>query len=86
MLYIFDASDRHRVRTKAFKIPVDILWLDEGRRIVHVVERADPCQGDPCPFYGPPPENARYVIETNVGLIKEEGLSRGVELKFTLRL
>jgi uncharacterized membrane protein (UPF0127 family) len=86
MLYIFDASDRHRVRTKAFKIPVDIVWVDDGRRVVHMVERADPCAEDPCPLYGPPPEKARYVIETNAGFIKEEGLSSGAELKFTLRL
>lgn len=86
MLYIFDASDRHRMRTKAFKIPVDIVWLDEGRRIVHLVEGAQPCMEDPCPVYGPPAENARYVIETNAGFIKEEGLARGTELKFTLRL
>src|SRR5919201_4258051 len=26
MLYIFDASARHRVRTKGFKVPVDIIW------------------------------------------------------------
>jgi uncharacterized protein len=86
MLYIFDASDRHRMRTKAFKIPVDIVWLDEGRRIVHLVEGAQPCRDDPCPVYGPPAENARYVIETSAGFIKEESLASGAELKFTLRL
>jgi uncharacterized membrane protein (UPF0127 family) len=86
MLYIFDASERHRVRTKAFKIPVDIVWLDDARRVVHLVEGAKPCTEDPCPAYGPPAANARYVIETNAGFIKEEGLAPGAELKFTLRL
>lgn len=86
MLYIFETSDRHRVRTKGFTFPVDVIWADESRHVVHLVERAMPCEKDPCPAYGPPPENARYVIETEAGFIKREQLATGVELKFTLIL
>ena len=86
MLYIFETSDRHKVRTKGFLIPVDVIWADASRHVVHLVERAEPCAADPCPAYGPPPEDARYVIETEAGFIKREKLSTGVELKFTLRL
>ncbi len=86
MLYIFDTSDRHKVRTKGFTFPVDVIWADESRHVVHLVERAAPCEKDPCPAYGPPPENARYVIETEAGFIKREQLTTGVELKFTLKL
>lgn len=86
MLYIFDTSDRHKVRTKGFTFPVDVIWADESRHVVHLVERALPCEKDPCPAYGPPPENARYVIETEAGFIAREKLSTGVELKFTLIL
>jgi len=86
MLYIFETSDRHRMRTKAFRIPVDMIWVDESRHVVHTVEGADPCTQDPCPLYGPSPENARYVIQTSAGFVKQEGLVPGMELKFTLRL
>jgi hypothetical protein len=86
MLYIFETADRHRLRTKGFKIPVDMIWVDESRHVVHVVERAEPCRGDPCPTYGPPPENARYVIQTAAGFVQEERIQTGAELKFTLRL
>ncbi len=86
MLYIFDTSDRHKVRTKAFTFPVDVIWANESRHVVHLVERAQPCPQDPCPAYGPPPENARYVIETEAGFIARERLSTGSELKFTLKL
>jgi uncharacterized membrane protein (UPF0127 family) len=86
MLYIFETSDRHRVRTKGFKIPVDMIWVDASRHVVHLVERADPCPQDPCPLYGPPPENARYVIQTAAGFLEQERLAPGAELKFTLRL
>jgi uncharacterized membrane protein (UPF0127 family) len=86
MLYIFETSDRHRTRTKGFRFPVDIVWVDESHHVVHVVEHAEPCIADPCPVYGPPPANARYIIETDAGLIKAEALVPGTELKFTLRL
>jgi len=86
MLYIFETSDRHRVKTKGFKIPVDIIWADESRHIVHFVKGAEPCPQDPCPAYGPPPEKARYVIETAAGFVAQEHVEPGMELKFTLRM
>lgn len=86
ILYIFDTSDRHRVRTKGFQMPVDMIWADESKHIVYVVRDAAPCRNDPCPFYGPPPENARYVIETAAGFAAEQHIEPGMELKFTLRL
>lgn len=86
MLYIFDASDYHRLATKGFKIPVDMIWLDESRHVVYLVEEAKPCLADPCPFFGPPPERTRYVIQTMAGFVKEQGLKPGAELKFTLKM
>jgi uncharacterized membrane protein (UPF0127 family) len=86
MLYIFETSDRHLMRTKGFKIPVDMIWADESRHIVHVIANVDPCEKDPCPSYGPPPENARYVIQAAAGFIAQEHVVPGMELKFTLRM
>jgi len=86
MLYIFEQSDRHKVWTKGFRFPVDMIWADESRHVVHLVERAAPCETDPCATYGPPPTNARYIIETDAGLIQKEKLVTGAELKFTLKL
>ena len=86
MLYIFETSDRHRLRTTGFKVPVDMIWVNERRVVVHVVERAAPCSGEPCPLYGPPPEDARYIIQTVAGFVHEERVAPGVELRFTLRL
>jgi hypothetical protein len=86
MLYIFETSDRHRLWTKAYRIPVDMIWVDERHRVVHVVENAPPCAQDPCPLFGPPPEAARYIIQTAAGFIKHEQVLPGAELKFTLQL
>jgi uncharacterized membrane protein (UPF0127 family) len=86
MLYIFEASGPHRMRTTGFTIPVDMIWVDESRHVVSMVPSVAPCPKEPCPLYGPPPANARYVIQTAAGFVAEERLQPGVELKFTLRL
>ena len=86
MLYIFDQSAPHRIWTKEFRIPVDVIWIDESKMVVHVVEGVEPCSQDPCPWYGPPPRNARYVIEANAGFTKRAGVVPGTKLKFTLRM
>jgi uncharacterized protein len=86
MLYIFESTGLHRVRTKQFRIPVDMLWIDESHHVVQILEQVPPCAQDPCPLYGPPPEPIRYLIETNAGYIRREGIAVGMELKFTLRM
>lgn len=86
LLFIFETSAPHKVWTKGFRFPVDLIWVDESKHVVYLIEDAVPCPQDPCPWYGPPPENARYLIETNGGFIKREGVASGNELKFTLRM
>jgi len=86
MLYIFESNGLHRVRTKEFRFPVDMIWVDESHHVVHVVEGASPCEKDPCPFFGPPPEPARYVLETEAGFIQRVGVANGDELKYFLRM
>jgi uncharacterized protein len=34
MLYIFEENGLHRVRTKEYRFPIDILWVDESRSLV----------------------------------------------------
>ncbi len=86
MLYIFGESAAHQVWTKEFRVPVDIIWVDESKVVVHVIEAAPPCSSDPCPWYGPPPNNARYVIETDAGFVNREKVEPGMQLKFILRM
>jgi uncharacterized membrane protein (UPF0127 family) len=86
MLYIFEASGPHRMRTTGFTVPVDMIWVDETRHVVSMVATAAPCPKEPCPLYGPPPQDARYVIQTAAGFLHTEQLQAGAELKFTLRL
>lgn len=86
MLFIYDRADFHRRNTRQYRFPVDIIWLDEGKRVLLITESANPCPSEKCPEYGPPPERARYVIETQAGFARREGLATGADLRFTLKL
>ena len=84
MLYIFGESGPHRVWTKEFQFPVDVLWVDESKFIVHLEKDVPPCSQNPCTWYGPPPKDARYILEANSGFIDQEKVAIGQQVKFTL--
>ena len=84
MVYIFEESGPHRVWTKEFQFPVDVIWVDESKVVVHVVEKVPPCLESKCTWYGPPPQDARYIIEANAGFVERANVTIGVKLKFTL--
>ena len=83
MLFVFETSDFHGIWMKNCKFPIDILWLDENRKVVHLEEAVPPCKADPCPVYEPLRE-AAYVVELNAKQARKEKALVGSEIKFTL--
>ena len=62
------------------------MWIDESHHIVALKENIAPCREDDCPKYSSSPEAVRYAIQTGAGFIKQEGVTIGLELKYTLRM
>lgn len=83
MIFVFEASDFHGIWMKNCKFPIDIVWLDEEKRIVHVAESVPPCKADPCPVYSPM-RRASYVIELNAGQARREKAVLGAPIRFDL--
>lgn len=83
MLFIFATMDFHGIWMKNCKFPIDIVWLDEQRRVVHVAEAVPPCKADPCPVYEPM-QRAAYVVEMNAEQARHEKVVLGATLDFTL--
>ena len=81
MIFVFEAPDFHGIWMKNCKFPIDIVWLDEERKIVHVAESVPPCKTDPCPVYNPM-RRASYVIELNAGQARREGAVVGSAVRF----
>jgi len=83
MLFVFERPDFHGIWMKNCRFPIDILWLDEERKIVHVAEAVPPCKAEPCPVYNPL-RRAAYVVELNAGQARREKAVVGAPLGFTL--
>jgi hypothetical protein len=86
MLFIYERADFHRVNTEQYRLPVDLLWLDEGKRVILIEENVPPCATEKCPTYGPAAEKDRYVIATRAGFVRQERVPIGADLRFALQL
>ena len=83
MIFVFEVPEFHGIWMKNCKFPIDILWLDEQKQVVHVAESVPPCKAEPCPVYSPM-RRAAYVIELNAGQARREKAVLGATVGFTL--
>jgi len=83
MLFVFEEEGIHSFWMKNMKIPLDLLWLDKNKRIIHIEECVPPCKRDPCPSYTPR-YSAMYVLELKAGSVNENGLELYDKLDFIL--
>jgi hypothetical protein len=81
MIFLFETADFHAIWMKNCKFPIDIVWLDEDKKVVHVAESVPPCKADPCPVYKPL-RRAVWVVELNAGQARREGASVGATVRF----
>ena len=82
MLFVFDNSDRHQMWMKDMNFSVDIIWINERKRVVHVRHNVKP-DTEPYEKYSPTVP-ARYVLEVKAGVAKRAGVTVGSPLKFDL--
>ena len=70
MLFVFDKSSIYPFWMKDMKFAIDIIWIDESKKVVHIAENAptEPGKKDSELFRYVPINNARYVLEINAGL------------------
>ncbi len=83
MLFVFDNEDFHGFWMKNCKFPIDMVWLDHDKQVVHVAEAVPPCKADPCPTYSPL-RRASYVVEMNAGQARRERAVVGSTISFEL--
>ena len=82
MLFLFEASGIYRFWMKDMKFPIDIIWLDKEKRVVHIVPRAPPLQeGNPPVFYASE-KPAQYVLEVNAGDAARFRITLGMRVDF----
>ena len=83
MLFVFEEESKYAFWMKNTLIPLDMLWIDKDRRIVHIWRNVPPCKEDPCPSYGPD-RPGLYVLELASGAADRLGLKLFDRLEFKL--
>lgn len=83
MLFVFEEDGLYSFWMKNMKFPLDILWLDKNKRIVHIEENVPPCTTEPCPSYTPSLP-ARYVLELKAGSVQSHSLKLFQKIEFIL--
>ena len=82
MLFIHEREEPQAYWMKNTRIPLDILYFDNARKLVSQQRDVPPCSlGDACPPY-PSDAPARFVLELNAGEAARLQLNEGAELRF----
>ncbi len=81
MLFVFPQVGDHSFWMKNTLIPLDIIWIDDASRVVHVKHDLPPCKADPCPSYAPGVAG-RYALEVGAGVAKKHRIETGSVLVF----
>lgn len=85
MLFIFPEMGYWTFWMKNTLIPLDILWMDESGKILHVESQVPICtkKDDSCPRYYSTRESI-FVLEIQAGRAKELGLTPGTRLSVAI--
>ena len=81
MLFYFPKANEYAFWMKDMKFPIDIIWLDTDRKVIHVEHSLDPCDSDACPLYKPEGKT-QYVLETVAGFAKKYNVTEGTIVEF----
>jgi len=84
MLFIHPKEDMFHYWMYQTKIPLDMIWMDNDRRVVEMSLDTPPCKSSSakdCPNYGGN-FRSKYVLEVNAGIARKNGLKTGDTLDF----
>ena len=84
MLFIFGQALPWTIWMKNTKIALDLIWLDEKKRVIHIERQVPICtrSDDSCPQYRPNSSDAIYVLEIAGGTVDGYKIEKGSKLEF----
>ncbi len=83
MLFIFEDNSEKTFWMKNTFLPLDIVFMNENKEIVHILRNAEPCTEDICPKFSSQLPS-RYVLEINAGMSDKLGILEGDKAEFNL--
>lgn len=79
MLFIYDQPGNYRFWMKNTRIPLDMYWINQENKIVHIEKNVKP-ETYPKSFGTDIP--AQYILETNAGFADTHGIKPGDNVQF----
>lgn len=78
MLFIFEQSGPQGFWMKNTSIPLDIIYVDENKKIVSIAKNTKPYSEESIPSLG----HAKYVVEVNAGYTDRNNIQSGDVISF----
>jgi uncharacterized membrane protein (UPF0127 family) len=86
MLFYFQQPGKYPFWMHGMKFPIDIIWIDGSKRVIHIEHDLQPCITDlACPSYSPD-KDALYVLEVAAGFSQRHNVSIGTKVDFQLKV
>ena len=81
MLFVYEAPRQNKIWMKNMNIPIDVIWLDREKRVVHIERSLQPSSYPKT--YGPTTQT-QYVLEVAAGTVDTKQIGVGTQAGFTL--
>ncbi|TSC70325.1 MAG: hypothetical protein CEO12_428 [Parcubacteria group bacterium Gr01-1014_46] len=82
MVFVFEKLDKHGFWMKDMLFPIDILWMDENFKIVHIEKSVSP---ETYPTIFSPDRLSLYVLEISAGQTDSLGVKVGDRVDFVYK-
>lgn len=79
LLFVFDTSDVWGIWMKDMNFSIDIVWIDENKRVIDIKKSVHP-ESFPEIFF--PQAPSRYVLEILSGIVEQKGIEVGDTVLF----
>jgi uncharacterized protein len=80
LLFVFGVDGKWTIWMKDMNYPIDIVWLDKDKKVVHIVKNAPPESYPDETFVSK--DDARYVIEFLAGTADKKSIKIGEKADF----
>lgn len=85
MIFPYESPQTLSFWMKDMKFPIDIIWIDSDKTIIHIENNLQPCSSEVlCPTYKPN-DDSMYVLETVGGFAEKYDIVRGTRVGFELK-
>lgn len=82
MLLPYDEEGYYGIWMMNMSIPIDIIWLDAGKKVVHIEKNAPPCLLN-CPVYSPE-KPGMYILEVSSNFTERHNIEIGSRADFSV--